>query len=67
MLHSAKLQYEEQAHLVEILRATEEALSSQAKELVATADMATTHVRCLHDSVDRRRYHHTKALIMSFR
>lgn len=46
---------EEQQVLVSAHCSTEVALGSQARELLATADVATTHVACLHDAVDKRK------------
>ncbi|KAJ8711980.1 hypothetical protein PYW08_008934 [Mythimna loreyi] len=46
---------EEQQVLVSAHCSTEVALSSQARELLATADVATKHVACLHDTVDKRK------------
>ncbi|CAH0596519.1 unnamed protein product [Chrysodeixis includens] len=46
---------EEQQHLVSAHCSTEKALSQQARELLATADVATKHVACLHDTVDKRK------------
>ncbi|XP_068619569.1 kinesin-like protein Klp61F isoform X1 [Battus philenor] len=55
MLHSTKLQYEEQKHLVEYHQQTESALTAQAYEILSAADIATSHVQCLQDTVDKRK------------
>lgn len=46
---------EEQQQLVSAHCSTEKALSAQARQLLATADVATKHVACLHDTVDKRK------------
>ncbi|CAH1636221.1 unnamed protein product [Spodoptera littoralis] len=46
---------EEQQVLVSAHCSTELALGAQARELLDTADVATTHVACLHDAVDKRK------------
>ncbi|CAB3233053.1 unnamed protein product [Arctia plantaginis] len=50
-----KVACEEQQHLVEVHKSTEQTLSGQARELLATADVATKHVECLHHVVDKRK------------
>ncbi|XP_063382671.1 kinesin-like protein Klp61F [Cydia fagiglandana] len=54
-LVTTKIQCEEQKHLVSRHRATEEELSAQAKDIIAVADTAATHVHNLHENVDKRR------------
>lgn len=50
-----KVACEEQQHLVEVHKSTEQVLSGQARELLDTADVATKHVECLHQAVDKRK------------
>ncbi|XP_063538855.1 kinesin-like protein KLP2 [Cydia strobilella] len=57
-LQTTKIQCEEQKHLVDRHRATEEELSAQALDIIAVADTAATHVHHLHASVDKRRCKH---------
>ncbi|XP_063366354.1 kinesin-like protein Klp61F [Cydia amplana] len=59
-LVTTKIQCEEQKHLVSRHRATEEELSAQAKDIIAVADTAATHVHNLHASVDKRRHRATE-------
>lgn len=54
-LNRTKIACEEQQHLVEAHSSTEVTLSAQAQQLLATADVATKHVQCLHESVDKRK------------
>lgn len=54
-LVETQLACEEQQVLVSAHCSTEVALSSQARELLAVADVATKHVACLHDTVDKRK------------
>ncbi|XP_063635753.1 kinesin-like protein Klp61F [Cydia splendana] len=54
-LVTTKFQCEEQKHLVSRHRATEEELTAQAKDIIAVADTAATHVHNLHENVDKRR------------
>ncbi|CAK1594187.1 unnamed protein product [Parnassius mnemosyne] len=55
VLQTTKLHFEEQKYLVERQMETENTLTVQAKEILAAADMAATHVECLHDNVDKRK------------
>lgn len=55
MLQTTQLECEEQKHLVQKVVQTELALSAQARDILAVADEATSHVHCLHDTVDKRR------------
>lgn len=55
VLKTTKQQFEEQQYLVLKHRDTEQTLTQQANQLLATVDVATTHVACLHDSVEKRR------------
>ncbi|KAJ0172036.1 hypothetical protein K1T71_012009 [Dendrolimus kikuchii] len=54
-LQSTKRQYEEQCHLVTKHCETEGTLGTQAKEILAAADLAVTDVARLHDNVSRRK------------
>lgn len=60
-LSRTKVACEEQQHLVQVHKTTESTLGAQARELLATADVATKHVECLHDTVDKRKW-----VILSF-
>ncbi|KPI97651.1 Bipolar kinesin KRP-130 [Papilio xuthus] len=55
MLHSTQQEVEEQKHLVSCHQRTESGLSAHAADILAAADMATQHVYCLHDNVDKRK------------
>ncbi|XP_053615318.1 kinesin-like protein Klp61F isoform X2 [Plodia interpunctella] len=55
ILRTTKLHFEEQKHLVSKQVETELKLSAQARQLLHAADVASSHVACLHDTVDRRK------------
>ncbi|XP_045538149.1 kinesin-like protein Klp61F [Papilio machaon] len=56
MLHSTQQEVEEQKHLVSCHQRTESGLSARAADILAVADMVTTHLHCLHDNVDKRKF-----------